>query len=165
VHQLFITFGLPGAGKTYVARVFEDFGFHFHDGDDDLTEAMRLAIETKSPIDDSMRDTFFERIYASIDRLLPLYSHLVVAQTFIKEKYRRRLLERFPQARFILVEADEAIREQRLIARTHQALDLDYARNMTRIFEPTSIPYAVINNDSDGHAEIHRQIAAILGLS
>jgi len=38
---LYVAFGLPGAGKTFAAYVFERFGFTVHDGDDDLPADMR----------------------------------------------------------------------------------------------------------------------------
>lgn len=161
-NQLFVTFGLPGAGKTYVARVFEEFGFFFHDGDVDLTEAMKIAIASQSPIDDTLRDAFFENIIHSIERLRLETSRLVVAQTFIKEKYRRRVLDYFPEARFVLVQADAAIRERRLTHRTHQALDLDYARKIGDTFEAPLIPHNIILNNHDGRDHLRQQILALL---
>jgi gluconokinase len=160
---LFVAFGLPGAGKTYAARVFEHFGFRMHDGDDDLPDKMRAAIAASQPISDAMRDVFFGQITASAGRLWSEYPQLVIAQTFIKEKYRQRFLDTFPAARFVLVEADVGVRERRLAHRTHQALDPEYVRRMDRIFEPPQIPHQVISNNEDGDAHLRRQIAAILG--
>src|SRR5882757_6105280 len=68
---LFVTFGLPGAGKTYAARLFEQFGFTMHDADDDLPDVMRQAISTQQPVNDDMRDEFFKRIIAHVEQLLP----------------------------------------------------------------------------------------------
>jgi gluconate kinase len=159
---LWVAFGLPGAGKTYAARVFEAFGFKMHDGDDDLPDDMRAAIAASQPINDSMRNLFFSQIIASAQRLWPDYPQLVIAQTFIKEKYRQRFLEHFPAAHFVLVEADLAVRERRLTHRTHQALDPDYVRKMDRIFEPPRIPHQVISNNEDGDVHLKRQIANLL---
>jgi gluconate kinase len=159
---LFVAFGLPGAGKTYAARVFEEFGFTMHDGDDDLPDDMRAAIAASQPISDSMRDVFFGQIIASAARLWPAHPRVVIAQTFIKEKYRQRFIDTFPAARFVLVEADLGVRERRLAHRTHQALDPEYVRRMDRIFEPPLIPHGVISNNEDGSAHLKRQIASIL---
>jgi gluconate kinase len=159
---LWVAFGLPGAGKTYAARVFEEFGFKMHDGDDDLPDAMRSAIAVSQPINDSMRDLFFSQIIASAEHLWPEYPQLVIAQTFIKEKYRHQFSDTFPAARFVLVEADLAVRERRLARRTHQVLDPDYVRKMDRIFELPHIPHQVISNNEDGDAHLTRQIAPIL---
>jgi gluconate kinase len=159
---LYVAFGLPGAGKTYVARTFEQFGFTMHDGDDNLPDAMRTAIAASQPIDDGLRDEFFARIIESATRLWPDNPQFVLAQTFIKEKYRRQFLDHFPAARFVLVVADVAVRERRLAHRTHQSLDPDYVRKMDLIFEPPRIPHQLITNNADGDAHIRQQITVLL---
>ncbi len=159
---LYVTFGLPGAGKTYAARLFEQFGFTVHDGDDDLPERMKTAINTQQPVDDEMRDEFFEQIIAHVHKLLPAHPKLVLAQTFIKEKYRKRFLEHFPYAKFVLVEANDPIRELRLERRTNQPLEPDYTRKMIALFETPHIPYTVISNDADGAFHLEDQIAALV---
>jgi gluconokinase len=160
--SLFVTFGLPGAGKTYAARLFERFGYYVHDGDDDLPEEMRQRIATQQPLDDHLRDTFFARIIAHTHELHPRYPHLVVAQTFIKEKYRLRFLSHFPHARFILIEAQEPIRISRLVHRTHQPLDPAYAAHMVTLFEPPHIPHLRLNNDDNGDHHLEQQIAQLV---
>ncbi len=159
---LFVTFGLPGAGKTYAARLFENFGFTVHDGDDDLPDRMREAISRQQPINDDMRDEFFSRIVGHVHQLLAKHPKLVVAQTFIKEKYRKRFLEHFPYAQFVLVEAEDPIRELRLERRTNQPLEPDYTRKMIALFEPPCIPHLVITNDADGALQLEDQIAALV---
>lgn len=163
-NQIFVTFGLPGAGKSYVARQFLDYGFFYHDGDDDLPDTMRAAITASQPINDAMRDAFFAQIITSTARLLPDYPRVVVAQTFIKEKYRRQFVEAFPQARFVLVTATDAVRERRLAERPYMPLAPEYVRRMNGLFEPPQIPHDVLVNDADGTAHIHAQLAALLGL-
>jgi gluconate kinase len=163
-HSLYVAFGLPGAGKTYVARVFGQYGFFVHDGDDDLPDDMRAVIHASQPVTDDMRDEFFARIIAHVDQLLLEHPRLVVAQTFIKERYRRLFLEHFPSAQFVLVEAQDDVRERRLIERTHQALDPGYARRMTALFDPPTIPHQLIVNNQDGDAHIRAQIAPLVGL-
>lgn len=159
---LFVTFGLPGAGKTYAARLFEHFGFTVHDGDDDLPDDMRHAINTQLPVTDDMRDAFFNRIIAHVHQLLPDHPKLVVAQTFIKEKYRRRFLEHFPEAQFVLVVAEDPIRELRLERRTNQPLEPEYTRKMIAMFETPHIPYRIILNDAEGTLQLDDQIAALI---
>jgi gluconate kinase len=160
---LFVTFGLPGAGKSYAARCFQPFGFYYHDGDLDLPETMKAAIADSLPINDTMRDTFFQQLIASTERHYREYPCMVVAQTFIKEKYRLLFLERFPGARFVLVEAETTVREMRLARRDNQPLDPDYARRMTLIFDPPRIPHSVMRNDVDGSAHLMAQIQVLVG--
>lgn len=162
--MLLIFFGLPGAGKTYVAKVAASaFDLRFHDGDDDLPQSMIEAIAASRPIADTMRDEFFIRLIEHVRILRAEGRPLAVAQTFIKEKYRRRLLDAFPEARFILVQASDETRERRLANRsagTH--LEPGYARRMATIFEPPHIPCVVLRNDNQGDAAIVEQMARIL---
>jgi gluconokinase len=162
--MLLIFFGLPGAGKSYAARaVAADFDLKFHDGDDDLPASMVEAIAASQPITDAMRDEFFARLIEHVRELRARGYPLAVAQTFIKEKYRRQLLDPFPMARFILVEAAEDVRERRLANRSAGAhLEPGYARRMASIFEPPAIPHDVIRNDHDGDAEILGQVGDLL---
>lgn len=159
---LFVPFGLPGAGKSYAARLFENFGFFYHDGDNDLPERMKIAIANASPVDDGMRDEFFQQIISTTAQLKQSHPRLVVAQTFIKEKYRLLFLEAFPHAHFVLVQAEDTIRERRLERRTNQPLQPDYARRMALNFDPPHIPYTVIVNNRDGKDHLLEQIAALV---
>lgn len=162
--MLLVFFGLPGAGKTYAARVVaHEFGLTFHDGDDDLPASMRAAIAASRPVDNAMRDAFFTRLLEHV-RVLYAEGHpLAVAQTFIQEKYRRQMLDAFPLARFILVEAAEPVRERRLANRTAGThLEPGYARRMAASFEPPSIPFTVLRNDPDGAAHIIAQMRGLL---
>jgi gluconate kinase len=159
---LYVTFGLPGAGKSYAARVFERFGYYIHDADVDLPDDMRQAIATQQSVNDEMRDRFFQNITEHVKRLMARHQKIVVAQTFIKEKYRQRFLEHFPQARFVLVEAQDHIRENRLARRTHQPLDPEYTRKMIKLFEPPHIPHIAISNDVDGDQYLEAQIQLLV---
>ena len=163
--NLLIFFGLPGAGKSYAARMVAwELNLKFVDGDDDLPESMRAAIAASQPITDAQRDEFFARLIEHIRRLRAKGHPLAVAQTFIKEKYRRQVLDAFPMARFILVKASEEVREHRLAHRTTGTrLDPDYARKMAAIFEPPGIPHDVLRNDGD-EADIIVQALEILDI-
>ena len=146
---LLVTFGLPGAGKSFVARALEQRGFHAHDGDDELPADMRAAIERAVPVTEEMRDRFVDALVARVALLLPEHPRLVIAQTFLKQRHRTRFLSRFPQARFVLVRASDAVRVQRLEHRTHQPLDAAYTRKMVTLFDEPLEPYAVIENTGD----------------
>lgn len=160
---LLVFFGLPGAGKTYAARVIaHEFGLTFHDGDDDLPQSMVEAIAASRPITDDQRDEFFAALIAHVGRLRAGGKSLIVAQTFIKEKYRRQLRDAFPEALFVLVEAPDDVRERRLAHRadgTH--LEPGYARRMATLFEAPGIPYDTLTNESDGSAHLIAQARSL----
>lgn len=160
--SLIILFGLPGTGKTYVGKIFEKyFNYHFYDGDNDLTEEIKQAIKVQRVFTDRMRDVFFNRLIKQIQKLAAKHKQLVVAQTFIKEKYRLQLIKVIPETKFVLVETKKEIREKRLIDRVDYPLDLEYARTMERNFEEPKINYLVINNN-DGIKNIKKQIDSLL---
>lgn len=155
----FILFGLPGTGKTFVGKLFEKyFDYYFYDGDNDLTPEMKAAIKTKTVFTDQMRGVFFEKLIDKIHTLIGIHKKLVVAQTFIKEKYRIDLLKRIPEAKLILVETKKYIREKRLIERTDYPLDLEYARKMEVNFDTPVVNHSKIINDIDGKEMIKKQI-------
>lgn len=160
---IIILFGLPGTGKSYVGKIFEKyFHYHFYDGDEDLTPEIKAAIKTKTIFTDQMRNIYFKILISKIKDLGSRIENLVVAQTFIKEKYRVNLLKKVPEAKFILIETDKFIREKRLNERVDYPLDLEYARKMELNFEKPTISHLVIINNEDGEENIKKQIKNIL---
>lgn len=161
--KLFILFGFPAAGKSYISALLQkEFGFYSYDGDNDLTKDMNYALAHKQPINDEMRNEFFTRLIKSIVRLSEQYDKLVVAQTFIKEKYRQQLLQAIPYAEFILVETPENIRKKRLLHRTEYPLDLSYAKQMVTYFEKPKIRHTIVVNEANGSEEVYKQLMLIL---
>lgn len=155
--QLIMVFGYPGVGKTYVGNVLKKhFGFYFFDGDVVLSRGMKQAIKTKTPFTDSMRSLFFQRLRKSVDSFIKQKPRIAVAQTFIKERYRKDFLQRFPQAQFILVTADNSTREKRLKERSD--LDIAYARLMTKNFELPQLEHFELTNNAEGEKKIVKQL-------
>lgn len=162
--KLFIFFGLPGAGKTFSAKVAEKyFGYHLYDGDNDLTREMHNAIEKQKKISDEMRDVFFTNLIQSVKELEEKYERLIIHQTFIKEKYREQFLKALPETTFVLVQADTKIREKRLDERTIYPLDKEYARKMTMLFGEPKIPHMTLHNNEEGEESLKKQLVEILG--
>lgn len=151
--------GLPGAGKTFVGKIFEKyFDYYFYDGDNDLTEEMKQAIKVQKVFTDQMRDVFFEKLIGNIQELKSKHKKLAVAQTFIKEKYRIDLINKIPETKFIFIETKKEIREKRLSQRTNYPLDLEYARKMEINFDKPAINHLKIVNDENGDKNIKKQI-------
>src|SRR5689334_345638 len=136
--EIVVLFGLPGAGKTFVGEVIrERYGFYFYEGDRDLPDEMKDRIRESLPIADDFRDKFFRRIIYNLQKNKE--SKIVLTQTFIKEKYRQWILDTFPGAKFVFIEASDTVREQRLKKRDD--LNLVYAKKMTTLFEKPIIPH------------------------
>lgn len=108
-----------------------------------------------------MRDVFFQNLKIRLLQLHKTKKQLVVAQTFIKEKYRNQLLKALPYAIFILVQTKTALRERRLLQRND--LDQDYVKNMVKLFEKPTIEHFQIANDADGKIQVMKKLKKILG--
>lgn len=161
--MIIILFGLPGAGKTYVGKLLhKHFGFTFYDGDNDVTDAIKEAIEKKTPFTDEMRDEFFLKLFQSMERLEKQHENLAVAQTFIKERYRLQALKYFPAAKFTLVKTKASIRESRLEGRLEMHLEKNYARQMVRNFDHPQIEHSIVLNNEDGEQDLVSQLEQIL---
>lgn len=160
---VYIIFGLPGVGKTYVGELFKKyFNFYFYDGDNELTKEMKQAIVDKIPFNDQMRDIFFENLLSKIKKLKNNHHKLVIAQTFIKEKYRKLVLDQIPGSKFVLIKTDNDVRESRLKNRKDYPLDVDYSRKMCLNFDNPKIIHQVVLNNTDGCEDIKKQIPQIL---
>lgn len=160
--QLLIIFGKPGAGKSYVADIAaHSFGYFSHNGDDDLPAPMKELLLQKGTITDAMRKKFAANMVATLRKLSDKHDKLVVHQTFLKECMRLQILDAFPFTKFILIEADDAIREKRYLKRAYFNLGLSYLRHMTDLFEPVQIPHTVLKNNTEGATYIVEQLKNI----
>lgn len=162
--QIFVVFGFPGAGKTYISTVFRKyFGFYVYEGDKDMPEDMDKTIRSKSVATEDMRDRFFQNMLKKIKELSKKHPKLIISQTFIRELHRKELLRQFPDACFLLVQTNDQIREQRLRERKEYPLSLEQAREMCKNFDKPKVPYEVINNNEDGEVDIQKQLRSLLG--
>lgn len=156
--MLLVLFGLPATGKTYVGKVFKkSFGFFLYDADSEIPLSMKRALSKSLPITDRMRDDFFEKVYVKTQKLTNQYPNICIAQTFIKETYRKQLLSLFPDAKFILVKTKSALREKRLTFKKRFPLTKEYAKRMDQIFEKPHIKHLTITNNIDGKTNIKNQ--------
>ena len=161
--RLLVVFGLPGAGKSYVAQLLKtECGYLIHDGDDDIPKHMREALFRKKIITDDMRAQFTANMIASVKKLTQAHDKLVVHQTFLKEFMRRQFLEAFPYATFILVQTPDKLRETRYLNRVYFNLGLDYLRHMSGLFETPKIPHKTVKNEHEGEEKILSQLARII---
>ena len=158
--EIYVLFGQPGAGKTYIGGILKKyFGFYLYDGDQDMSQELKGAIVDETVTDD-LRQEFFNKLIESVGALP--HSKIVVTQTFIKEKFRKKFKDIFPKAKFILVETDVNIREKRVMMQERFQLPLEKWRKMFSLFEEPKVPYEIINNDVDGEEEIKKQLQVLL---
>ncbi len=156
--MILILFGLAGAGKTFTGKLLEkEFGWYFYDGDTDLPEDMRKAIEHAEEITEKMRDEFFKHLFESIQVLHRNHPRLVVAQTFLKEKYRVEMREKFQDVTFLLIEASENVRKKHLQGRKETTLDEEYVKKMDALFDK-GVGYEMLENNEEGTKSLSHQL-------
>jgi gluconate kinase len=159
--MLIYLFGLPAAGKNYVGEVLaEEFGFYFHDADWDLTADMREAIRLRQPFTEEMRDRFYDVVIDRLEELTAAHENVAVAQATFKEKHRQRILQHFPGAIMVLVEADEEVRLERL-RKGNNLITVEYARQIAGFYEQPEHSVVAIQND-DGREAVVGQLAWLL---
>jgi gluconate kinase len=161
--MLIYLFGLPAAGKNFVGQVLaEAFGFHFHDGDLDLTDELRDAVREQRPFTDEMRDRFYAVLLERIEQLAAAYPDVALGQATFKERHRLQVADRFPGTIFVLVTADEAVRVARL-QQGFNPVTVDYARRIASFFEPPTHPHIeIVNNGS--REEVIDQLRAMFAV-
>ncbi|MGE3919651.1 MAG: AAA family ATPase [Gammaproteobacteria bacterium] len=159
--MLYILFGLPAAGKDYVAALLkQSYGFFHYNADIDLTPEMLEYIKNQKIFSQSMRDKYFEMIINKISDYTHKFKNVVVSQGLAKEINRHQLKLAFPQATFILINTDDEIRNKRLRER-NDWITVDYAQRIKNEFEKPCIPHYIIENKHD-NLYVLQQLAEIL---
>lgn len=159
--MIVVLFGLLGCGKNYVGKIFEEFGFHLYDADQDLTPIMKNAIANHQVFTKQMRDEYFDIVISRIAELKKSHKDLVVAQALFKNKHRQKILNAFPAVRFIWVQSAPELIRDRLIARANHIAGESYGELVNSQFEVPIIPCEVLTN-KDGREEVVEQIERIL---
>src|SRR5260221_284505 len=163
--NIVVLFGLPGVGKTYVGKDFEkEFEFYFYDGDSDIPEDMKRALHKNQVISEDMRERFSHNMIKHVEYLLTRHKKIIIAQTFLKEKFRRIFLQKFPFAKFILITTSDILRESRYDARKEWFLGIDYLRKMSLLFDEPHVPYITIDNSKNGEKHVMGQIEKMITL-
>jgi len=160
--QLIILFGLPGAGKSYAGRLLRDvFGCHFHEADDDIPADYRALVAAGRVVSEARRDAYHRALLDRLAALRAQHPRLAVAVPLLRDRHRRWIAERFPDALFLLVESAPGTWAARLAARAH-TVGLDYARVVSALYEPPTIPHHRLDNTPDGPASLQAQLAQLL---
>lgn len=156
--QLLILFGLPGAGKSYVGALLRDeFGFHFHEADDDIPDDYRRLVQAGQVVSDERRDAYHRDLLDRLAALAADHPRLAVAVPLLRQKHRDWIRARFPVARFVLVQTSPETWSARLAARTH-TVGADYARKVLPLYQPPTLEHSVLINDAEGVASLRRQL-------
>lgn len=160
---LIVLFGLPGVGKSHVGRLLRDeFGFHFHEADDDIPADYRARVATGEVVSDAMRDDYHRALLERLAELSAAHPRLAVAAPLLRDKHRRWISERFPNAVLVRVTCAPDVWEARLAARPAHAISLDYARRVRALDEPPTIPHHTLDNSTTDPAALRLAVRALL---
>lgn len=152
VNKEFITlFAPPGSGKTTIGNILaEQHGYHFYDADIDLTPEQRFAGSQGLPITNEMRAKHLEIVHNRVDLLRKEHERLAVATLLVTRQARENWLRRFPEARLIYVEANRALRVERISQRRNHFVSTETAINAGDQFEPLEgLPFVTLTNSGD----------------
>ena len=154
-------FGLPAAGKNYVGKILsEEFGFLFYDADVDLTEGMKESIQRNEIFTKEDRDKYYNIIIGQIKKIRTRFRNIAIMQSTFKEEHRQIILTNFPDIKFVLVRANDEIRNIRL-KEGNNLIDVNYSNKISRFFEEPKHRHHVIDNNN-GRENVVKQLRKII---
>ncbi len=160
--MLIILFGLPGAGKSFVGALLRDeFGFHFHESDDDIPEDYRRLVAAGQVVSDERRDDYHRHLLDRIAALAEAHPRLAVAVPLLRQKHREWIQARFPHATFVLVQVAAELWPARLARRTH-TVSADYARRILPLYEPPALEHKTLDTTPEGPEAVRRLLGLML---
>ncbi|MGE0108847.1 MAG: alpha/beta hydrolase fold domain-containing protein [Bdellovibrionales bacterium] len=151
--QLIIVFGKSGAGKTFIdQQISKSMGFHFYDGDSDLTQEVKDAISANKPFTPEMRDRLYSHLVNKTKELLASNNNIVFSQALFKNEHRKLFFKNFPKAKFVWVDTENDVIAKRLKSREGHISSLEYAEKINPNFEApvSALPVTMFANNDEG---------------
>lgn len=140
-----ILIGAPGVGKTTVAKAIERYGYFYYEGDEDLLSEVRELNRHNKGLTPELRDKQHDYIFNHIEELIKKHSKLVIAYDFMWDRYRKKLIVRCPNLRWILLTVDRDILKKR-VERPNHLLTPEFALEIADLFELPSFPISFVDN-------------------
>jgi gluconate kinase len=145
-----LLFGKAGSGKSHIGKLASlDYGYHFHDADEDLPERFRSAIEKREIVTEEVREEYIEIVIMTIKRLMSAHGDVCVCQALPRNKYREIILTAIPSVEYVWVDAPDDVILSRLGNRAGHVAPREYAEMVNRIFEAPTVPHIRFDNEND----------------
>jgi gluconokinase len=161
-NMILVIFGLPGAGKNYIAKIISShYGYHFYDADLDSLKATKKVIQKGRLVSEKMRNRIYSSLAKRASFLEKKYGNVVMPRTFTFERTRRLFKQHLPQSVFIFVKAKPEARYKRIKTRRHH-INLEYAKKFDEIFEKPKLRHRVIFNSENNEKKITKKIADMI---
>lgn len=160
-------FGLPGVGKTYIGQLMEkELGVHYWDGDEALTDEMKLAVQNEQPFSRTMTAQLTSTLINKIKELSQEHRFVIVSQAMLRESDRKLFLEQFSDLHFIYVRCDPDQTSQR-IAQRADFVTVSYLEKLIIAFEPhrkEAESYPTIDNYQKNDEQLIKDFSDLLSI-
>jgi gluconokinase len=147
--QVWFLFGLSGSGKTYAGNIIAaETGWDVYHADEDITPAMRTALQQSQAFTPAMREEYFALLGEKIRRRQHPGQPLLVTQGAYKKSNRDLLQQQIPGLEFVWIDAPDDFVLRRLQMR-RDGITPASAAALMRDFEVPTDGLRIIN-DGDG---------------
>jgi gluconokinase len=147
--QIWFLFGLSGSGKTYAGNIIAaETGWDVYHADEDITPAMRTALQQSQAFTPAMREEYFALLVDKIHRRKRPGQPLLVTQGAYKQRNRDFLRLQIPGLELVWIDAPDDLVLRRLQLR-RDGISPASAAALTGDFEVPANGLRIIN-DGDG---------------
>ncbi len=147
-HKLIVIFGLPGTGKTTLARTLSKIlnSPHFN------TDVIRDEMQLKGNYDPKTKALVYEILLSRVSRSLEDHHYVIVDGTFSKAKVRKQLIDMAENhsAEIVWIMMDsspEVVKERVSIQRPFSEADYAVYNKIKKEFEPVEDPALTLKSD------------------
>jgi predicted kinase len=150
-----IVFGLPGAGKSYLARMLASR----IDADYVNSDGIRKTMFANRTYSDREKLSVYDEMLAQARHSIRQGKSLVLDATFYKDAIRQKFMNAAgDNVLFIEVKADETVIKKRLEQRrTDSEADFRVYQNIRSQFEPMTEPHLILSSANDNVDEMLNQ--------
>jgi len=155
--MIYVLFGPPAVGKTYIGRLLsKKTGTNFFDADKQISKNETILLKS-GEYNQKNRDSFITKLQKKVYELSQKYKELIIAEAFTIESNRIDFKNYFKsKVLFINIEAPRAVAKKRAIKRLKEKphiINIELFNFFWKVFEKPQIEHNVINNyqkkDSD----------------
>ena len=160
--MIYVLFGPPGVGKTYIGGLLaKDKAWHFFDADTIYLNDDELRyLLASGRYDQKVRDKFVHKLIMTVQHMLAVEGDrdIVIAEAFTKEKNRDEFMRFFDgQVQYIMVHSSRDLAFQRMRSRMikeDHVVDENVFEFVWDEFEVPTIPHKILRNVEKSNAEI-----------